>query len=170
MVHWNSNVLEMAFKTSRFVQGLPRTPWLCFLLFPKAILFQICCTKTIVLKTENLKIWKSKNPGSLTSAQKKVRSKHDQDSFCFQKQMCRRGVPFCGKSDLSCLPQKQFQATKQHTTYKVNSNYCPGTTQKRYSNSQHNWETVDVWFCWISIWKGVWKWRGEIVQIEWARF
>ena len=68
-VNWNLNVLEMALKTIHFVQGLSRTPLLFVpryltTRFPKNIL-----QKKKTSRIENLEIWKSKNPGSLTGAQ-----------------------------------------------------------------------------------------------------
>jgi hypothetical protein len=69
-VNWNLNVLEMAIKTFHIVQGLSMTP----LLFIPRYLTNIY-VKHIFGKNkkqsriDNLKIWKSENPGSLTGAQ-----------------------------------------------------------------------------------------------------
>ena len=57
---------RMAFKTIRFVQGLSRTPLLFFLDISPPDFPNIFYEKTNSRKS---KIWKSQNPGSLTSAQ-----------------------------------------------------------------------------------------------------
>ena len=59
----------MALKTLRFVQGLPITPLFFFLWYFKTIFSKFILPKTNISKSGNLKIWKSENPGSLTSAQ-----------------------------------------------------------------------------------------------------
>ena len=67
-VTWNFNVLDMAFKTIKFVQGLSRTP----LLFSARYLTTKKNNNS--RKSQILKIWKSKNTGSLTSAQATTRT------------------------------------------------------------------------------------------------
>ena len=52
--HWNFNVLEMALKTFRFVQGLPITPLFCFLRY-----FKTRFSKFVLqTKTEIFKVWR----------------------------------------------------------------------------------------------------------------
>ena len=66
----------MAFKTFHIVQGLSRTP---FLFFPRSLttrFFNNILQKERISKIENLNIWKSKNPGSLTSAQSNACVRH----------------------------------------------------------------------------------------------
>ena len=68
-VNWNSYVLGMALKIINFVQSLSRTPLFCFTRnlttrFSKNIL-----QTHRISRIQNLEIWKSQNPGSLTSAQ-----------------------------------------------------------------------------------------------------
>ena len=53
--HWNLNVLEMALKTFRFVQGLPITPLFFVLRY-----FKTTFSKLFVL-IENLEIWESQS-------------------------------------------------------------------------------------------------------------
>jgi hypothetical protein len=69
MVNRNFNVLGMALKTFRFVQGLSKT----FFVSPPSV-YHRTCQNYVANKTKNrasgqFKIWKSENPGSLTSAQ-----------------------------------------------------------------------------------------------------
>ena len=69
-VNWNFNVLEMAFKTIHFVQGLSRTPLLFIPRYLTNIFFKnIWQNKEDNYIIQNMKIWKSKNSGSLTGAQ-----------------------------------------------------------------------------------------------------
>ena len=62
----------MGLKPLHFVQGLSRTPLLFIPRYLTNILFKHILQKIYILRIENLKIWKSKNPGSLTSAQTKL--------------------------------------------------------------------------------------------------
>ena len=61
----------MALKTLHFVQGLSRTP---LLFIPRYLtnIFSKIFSKKKISRIENLEIWKSKSPGSLTGAQNKV--------------------------------------------------------------------------------------------------
>ena len=54
-VNWNFNVLEMALKTLRFVQGLPRTPLLFVLRYFKAVIPNCFFSKSKLWKSKNLK-------------------------------------------------------------------------------------------------------------------
>ena len=68
-VNWNFNVLELVLKTLHFVQGLSRTPLLCIPRYLTNIFFQNMLQQKKISRIDNLKTWKSKNPGSLTGAQ-----------------------------------------------------------------------------------------------------
>ena len=59
----------MALKTLHFVPGLSRTPLLFIPRYYTNIFFENILQKTKISRIDNLKIWKSKKPGSLTSAQ-----------------------------------------------------------------------------------------------------
>ena len=62
-VNWNFNVLEMALKIFRFVQGLPITPLFLFLRYFKTRfrkLSSFCLSK--IWKSEILKVWKRRAP------------------------------------------------------------------------------------------------------------
>ena len=66
-VNWNFNVIEMALKTFRFVQGLSRTPLLFIPRYLTNKLFDNILQKD---KSRQSTIWKYKKPSSLTGAQK----------------------------------------------------------------------------------------------------
>ena len=68
-VNWNLKVLEMALKTIHFVQGLSRTPLLFIPRYITNIFFKHILQQQKISRIGNLKICKSKNPGSLTGAQ-----------------------------------------------------------------------------------------------------
>ena len=79
-VHWNFNVLEMALKTLRFVQGLPGTPLLFFFDISKPDFPKIISRKSTISKSGNLKIGKprftNKCPDSLTSTNRHLSNGH----------------------------------------------------------------------------------------------
>ena len=58
----NFNVLEMALKTFRFVQGLHITPLFLFLRSFKTRLFKLILFKSKIWKSGNLKVWKRRVP------------------------------------------------------------------------------------------------------------
>ena len=58
----NFNLLEMALKTFRFVQGLPITPLFFFLRYFKTRFSKLICLKSEIWKSENLKVWKRRAP------------------------------------------------------------------------------------------------------------
>ena len=68
-VNCHFNVVEMALKTFHFVQGLSRTPLLFIPRYYTNIIFKNDLPNKKDSIIENLEIWKSKNPGSLTGAQ-----------------------------------------------------------------------------------------------------
>ena len=68
-VNWHFKVLEMALKTFHFVPGLSRTPLLFIPRYITNILSKNISPGNKLSRIGNLKISKSKNPGSLTGAQ-----------------------------------------------------------------------------------------------------
>ena len=62
----------MALKTIRFVQGLSRTPLLFIPRYLTNMFSKYMLQKTKISRIKNPKIWKSKNPGSLTGARSVV--------------------------------------------------------------------------------------------------
>ena len=66
--YWNFNVLEMALKTFRFVQGLHITPLFFFLRYFKTSFFP-----NVLSNIGNLEIWKSQSLDK-TRAEKQSRS------------------------------------------------------------------------------------------------
>ena len=71
-VNWHFNVLEMWLL--HFVHGLSRTPLLFSPRYLTNIFLNNILQKDNISSIGNLKIWKSKNPGSLTGAQRSLTS------------------------------------------------------------------------------------------------
>ena len=68
-VNCHFNVVEMGVRTLHFVQGLSRTPLLFIPRYLTNLFFKNILQKQNISRINNLKLWKSPNPGSLTGAQ-----------------------------------------------------------------------------------------------------
>ena len=113
-VNWNFNVLEMAFKTFHFVQGVSRTPLLFIPRYLTNLFFENVLQKQ---ESRESKIWKSKNPGSLTGAQHCPLGTIVASAFRAygrRRQPAECGV--CSVAAGDCPPLQQNRAVSWHHT------------------------------------------------------